>query len=237
MPRARSARAERPRSVSPNLVTITQFRRVWVISLCHRLYQLCRVIHIQLVKETDCQSYVALSDCQGMQQNPQSLVDNPPLATTFSATAFQQPTSGLDRNGRNPPSRAHEPGVSKLIALPDVDAVDFHILYRETASALDAYGRLVCEGKFIECAHAFSRYVLNAGIPRVLKRHAAEGTLKVDGAFLEWRVQELTRQVQSQYVTGVVPGVPESELASINHKLNLIAGRLAQLSVLSQPKE
>jgi len=167
-------------------------------------------------------------------QESQPLVDNPPPTTTFRASAT--PASGSDpvAHGRNIPASAQPPRDSNDTCA--VHPVDLHVLYRATVQQLDWFEGLAREGHHLDFAHAFTGYVLNARIPHLLRQYPAEGTLKVDGSFLDWKVRELKREVQRQYVEGQAPGVPESELASINYKLNLIAGQLAKLSVLSMQK-
>jgi len=165
-------------------------------------------------------------------------VDNQGVTPESPAVAVRHDTSSPVRNGRKPPSRAQQTGVPKN-PLPGVDAddaLDRHILYRETVYQMDRYEEAVREGQFIEAAHAFTTYVLNARIPHYLRKYPAEGTLKVDGAFLEWRVRQLKAEVQRQYVEGKAPGVPQGELGAINHKLNIIAGQLARLTILHEQK-
>jgi len=166
--------------------------------------------------------------------SPQPLVDNSATPTTFGARAPRQSTSDPAANGRNFPARAQPPGDSNPATACTVDPVDLHILYRATVQQLEWFGKLVLEGKHLEAVHEFTRYVLAARIPHLLRRYPAEGTLKVDGAFLDWRVRELQRDVQAQYVTGKAPGLPASELTTIDHKLNLIAGQLAKLTFLHE---
>jgi len=189
-----------------------------------------RVIHIQ---EKHCELC-----CIGPASGPMHLpVDNQPVLSESSVSSRQDSPSPV-RNERKTPSRAHKLGVPKNSA-PDVDAtdeLDRHILYKETVYQLSLYEQASRTGQFLEAAHAFTTYVINARIPHFLRKYPAAGTLKVDGAFLEWKVRELKSEVQRQYVEGKAPGVPMGELGAINHKLNLIAGELAKLSFLYDRK-
>jgi len=164
-------------------------------------------------------------------------VDSQPLGDTFPPQSLGQAAKPSARIGRNKSSRASANGSpSNERNACAVDPVDLHILYRETGYQLDRFDAMVREGKHIEFAHGFTTYVLNARIPHLLRRYPATGTLKVDGAFLDWRVRELKQEVQRQYVSKKAPGVPQSELELVNHKLNIIAGQLAKLTVLYDQK-
>jgi len=168
-----------------------------------------------------------------------SALDSQPVACILPDTTQRKPISGLSAKKRNNSPRA-TPGIPpnerQPVCVVD-DAIDRHALYRETVSWLERLEGMVREGRDIEYAHGFSTYVLNARIPHLLSKYPADGSLKVDGAFLDWRVRELKRAVQSQYTGAEAPGVPESELASINHKLNLIAGELVKLTILHKQNE
>lgn len=180
-----------------------------------------------------------------MQQTIPPGLDSQPLADTVATSSPRKARPARTREVRNnspsaypgikgsssPASCAIESGIPNE-SLVTVDPIDLHVLYRETVREADRFEGMVREGLAIEFAHCFSTYVLNARIPHLLRRYPEQGTLKVDGAFLEWKIRELKAEVQRQFVTGESPGVPESELAGINDKLNLIAGRLAQLTVL-----
>jgi len=110
------------------------------------------------------------------------------------------------------------------------DAVTLHIIYRETMTHLESWENLAREGKDLMPALDFTRYVLWSGIVKLLKAYPAEGTLKVDGAFLEWKAKEVAEMIQAQFKGGKPPGATSTDLASINHKLDLIAGRLARIT-------
>jgi len=185
-----------------------------------------------------------------MQQTIPPTLDSQALADTVVTSSPGKATSAPATKVRNNSPRAHQPGIKRSppsgacdnqLGTPcnesvcTVDPIDLHVLYRETVREADRFEAMVREGLAIEFAHCFSTYVLNARIPHLLMRYPEQGTLKVDGAFLDWKIRELKAAVQTQFVTGESPGVPESELAKINHKLNLIAGELARLTFLYAP--
>jgi len=106
----------------------------------------------------------------------------------------------------------------------------FAWLYRETISEIARQEKLACEGKDLEASLRLANYVLNSGLVPILKAYSQDVPVKIDGAHLQWRAEELQRTVRAFYVgQGHKPKIEMSEIESINHKLDLIAGYVAGL--------
>lgn len=105
-------------------------------------------------------------------------------------------------------------------------------IYRETMNRLSSLQNRVNEGKDLEFALEFCRYIFWSGIIELLEYHAStQSGLEVSGANLRTRVKQLQEDVQRRFVkSNTSPKVELSELEKINHKLDLIAGRISQLS-------
>jgi len=89
---------------------------------------------------------------------------------------------------------------------------------------LRIYDRRMREGKELMAALDFARYVLRSGIPNLLNEYG------LDGAKLRWLAQEIVDEVQDRFRrndTGA--NLHGSEVATIDHKLDLIAGQLSRL--------
>jgi len=112
----------------------------------------------------------------------------------------------------------------------DFDSVDLHWLYVQTVGQLNIYERRVREGKSLEAALDFAQFVIWSGLPKLMEAHSQPDPLKVDGAFLRYRANELQEIVRSNFKGEPVPVVNLTELEKINHKLDLIAGRVAMIA-------
>jgi hypothetical protein len=117
---------------------------------------------------------------------------------------------------------------------------EWHILWRETNSRLDALSRSVAECKNLDGALDFARWLQFSGLVKFFKYHAHDfqhpqsGHFQVDGALIETKIAQLIRDIQDRYRTGdVQPHISAADLERINYKLDLIAG---QLSYLPLPK-
>jgi len=117
------------------------------------------------------------------------------------------------------------------------DAVLLHTLYQKTLWELESYEKRAREGKDLMPALDFARYVRVSGLAKLLKEYPATGTLKVDGAFLEWKANDVQEMIQRQFVTGISPGPTTSDLQNISHKLDLIAGYLSVMHRPSEPRK
>lgn len=103
-------------------------------------------------------------------------------------------------------------------------------LWSETSRTLDLYQAHVNEGQDLMAGLEFARYVLWSGIVPLCKSFAQDCP-KIDGAYLQWKAEELQRSVQDVFIRarGAKVELAETQLESINRKLDLIAGRLSIL--------
>lgn len=121
---------------------------------------------------------------------------------------------------------------SEQVRSDSIHKSTWHWLWKETVARLTLYQHAVNEGKDLDAALAFARYVIWSKLVDVLKPHDCEGFLKVDSAFLQWKAEELQRSVQDVYLAGKsAPQGDQSHLEAISRKLDAIAGRLAQVPI------
>jgi len=172
-------------------------------------------------------------------ESAKQLFDNQALGATLPAVSL--PKSGGD-NGRNGSCLGKKETLpceqcEQLLPVGVVvsDAVLLHTLYQKTLWELESYEKRAREGKDLMPALDFARFVTVSGIAKLLKQYPADGTLKVDGAFLEWKANEVKAMVQQQFVTGQIPGASTSDLQEIRHKLDLIAGYLSVMHKSTEP--
>ncbi len=86
-----------------------------------------------------------------------------------------------------------------------------------------------CNGWRGERFHTLHPFLGHHPIVRTIS--AKTRPLKVDGAILRWKSEELLRKVQERYQTkNLKPKIDAAQLESINRKLDLIAGYVAKLS-------
>lgn len=112
-----------------------------------------------------------------------------------------------------------------------METVLLHRIWRETINRLESLDRAVQESKRLDEALNFSRWVFWSGLCELCEQHSAPAPLKVDGAFLRWKCQDLQGKVQERFrLNDSAPHIEATELESINHKLDLIAGYISKLS-------
>ena len=112
------------------------------------------------------------------------------------------------------------------------EAHNLHRIWRETDTRLDSLARRVAENRDVQPALEFARWLFWSGILELLEANACDGFLKVDGAHLRWRCEELQRQCTERYrLNDTKPHVEALQLQSIHEKLNLMAGYLSRLTV------
>jgi hypothetical protein len=119
------------------------------------------------------------------------------------------------------------------------DPVELHVFWSFTKQTLDSYARRVDEGKDLDAAITFARYVRNSRLAHILEAHQSDGFLEVDGKGLAQAANQLERAVQDRYRCPKAPiTLNHAELEKINHKLDLLAGAVAHIlprSVASAP--
>jgi hypothetical protein len=95
--------------------------------------------------------------------------------------------------------------------------------------------RRVQEGKDLDSANDFVRYVFWSGLIDLFKANANPFPLPIDGALTEWKVKELLHNVQERFRTGDQrPRMEMTELEAINRKLDLIAGHVSKLNIMPE---
>ena len=117
---------------------------------------------------------------------------------------------------------------------PNGESIYFSVIYRETISRLNTLSRRVSEGKDVLAASEFCRWLQFSGIIPLLKANSNSEPppLKVDGSFLEWKVEDLLQSCNQYFATGHVSGnLSAAYLQSLHEKIDLMAGYLGKLSV------
>jgi hypothetical protein len=112
-------------------------------------------------------------------------------------------------------------------------------IYRETMNRLSSLQNRVNEGKDLDFALEFCRYVFWSGVIELLEYHASTASgLEVSGANLRTRVKQLQQDIQDRFrKSNTSPKIELSELEKINHKLDLIAGRISQFHPPTKTEE
>lgn len=107
--------------------------------------------------------------------------------------------------------------------------VNLHWIWKETLQKVDSFSKRVAENVDVESAHEFARYLLWSGILKMLERNPQSEPLKVDGAFLRWKANELERACTERWrLKDKDPHLSMLEVQSIHEKLNAIAGFLSK---------
>jgi len=119
---------------------------------------------------------------------------------------------------------------------PELYDVTLHVMWREADIKLDGYKRKVEGGRCLSEAVDFARWLQLSGMISFFKHHSRSGELPIDGHLLAWKARELELAVCDQFKAGVKPEKRDTALDEINHKLDLIAGRIAQMPVVQIPE-
>jgi hypothetical protein len=110
--------------------------------------------------------------------------------------------------------------------------VVFHQIYRETMNRLSSYSRRVAEGRDVMAASEFARWLNFSGIVRLLMSNPQDPPLKVDGAFMQWTLDQLLEHCNERFRTNRNdPSFTPAEFQSLHDKIDLMAGYLSRLSV------
>lgn len=110
--------------------------------------------------------------------------------------------------------------------------VNAYKIFNETMNQLSWLDSHVREGKDLEQALNFCRFVLWAGLVDFCEHHTTEDKIfRVNGKELRKKAEALQFDVQERYrANNMAPKILMTELEQINHKLELIAGQLSQIS-------
>jgi len=112
-----------------------------------------------------------------------------------------------------------------------IEPYKLHWMWRETNSLLDRYARAVTEGRELDAAVAFARFVKFSGLAKFYAQNAQDEPLKVDGLEIEKKARALEMDVCDRWRRGAVPESRDTQLELLSHKLDLIAGRLAKVPI------
>jgi len=118
---------------------------------------------------------------------------------------------------------------------PDQYEANLHVMWREFDLRLDRYARLVAEGRCLDEARDFARFLNNSGTLVFFKHHTRTGHLKIDGALLAWKAREVELAVCDKFKGGAKAEQRDTTLESILHRLDLIAGHVAKIPVVELP--
>ena len=119
----------------------------------------------------------------------------------------------------------------------EAGAVNMHKIWRETLNRLDSFSGRVREGRDVNAASEFARFLKFSGIIMLCKANEALEPLKCDGAFLQWKCDELLDACNDFFRTnGQTAGLKEPHLLSLHDKvdrlarnLELVAGHVSRL--------
>lgn len=147
--------------------------------------------------------------------------------------ARRQSSSQKNRSWRRPRARVDTPQPIDCQGIQQSGKAnlspDWHWLYKETVNRLDRYQALVNEGRELEAALQFARFIIWSRLDRLMAPHDCEGALKVDSSLMLWKARELERTICEAYRSGkACPTPSQSVLEAIHHKLDLLAGYVAR---------
>lgn len=111
--------------------------------------------------------------------------------------------------------------ASKLVL--DIDITDLSWLYRETVRELIRYTKLVRDGKELNAAIAFGRYVQGSQLSKIFKAYERAGDWGPDGTHVQKLTEELLRLART-YDGGAY--TPLAEIEAVNQKLDFLIARL-----------
>lgn len=111
-------------------------------------------------------------------------------------------------------------------------------IYSETVNKLDSFSRRVQEGRDVNAASEFARWLLFSGILPLLEQYPnqvqSQNPLKVDGAFLRWKAGQLVEACSDRYRTNNQnPSIEKTEFESIHEKIDRMAGYLSRLTAVA----
>ena len=109
--------------------------------------------------------------------------------------------------------------------------VDAHWFWKEAINRLESLRLRVKEGRDLDPALDFCRFILWSHIDKLLLPYQCDGELKVDVAYLRWKAEDLQREVQILYSTGkAAADANRGTMEAILHRLDLIAGHVAKFA-------
>lgn len=107
-----------------------------------------------------------------------------------------------------------------------------HWMWKETKNRLETLKERADEGRDINSAVEFARYILWSGLIKIFEECPGSGPLRVDAALIRKQATELEQVCTEHYRTrGSEPGIKVSELRSLHEKMDLLAGYVARLGL------
>jgi hypothetical protein len=105
-------------------------------------------------------------------------------------------------------------------------------MWQETMNRLASLSRRVSEGRDVAPASDFARWLNFSGLLEFFKENPQAEPFKVDGAFMQWTVDQLIEQCNERFRTGNAdPNFKATEWQSMHEKIDKMAGYLSRLSV------
>lgn len=129
------------------------------------------------------------------------------------------------------PTHSNGEQVQQLFTVPEplctIEPHDLVWMFNETSKRIAAFETLVREGKELTAALGFAQFVFWSGLLELFERHHVR--LGINAPLLRHRVKELQDNVRDRFKgkNQPMPQVAMSELQAINHKLDVIAGWIA----------
>jgi hypothetical protein len=112
-----------------------------------------------------------------------------------------------------------------------------HWLWKETYNRLERFDRLVQEGRGMDEALGFVRYLKGSGLLKLFNVTFQESPLKVDGPLIHWRCNELEQSILRRYSTGDLQGrIEPKDLQTLHEKLDTLAGYVSKLVPAIAPR-
>jgi hypothetical protein len=108
-------------------------------------------------------------------------------------------------------------------------------IYGQTVNQLDSFSKRVQEGRDVEAASDFARWLSFSGICLLLERYPnqvqSHHPLKVDGSFLRWKCEQLIEACNERFRTNSLnPAFAKKEFESMHEKIDRMAVYLSKLT-------
>lgn len=111
------------------------------------------------------------------------------------------------------------------------DSSTYYRIFTECCNRVNTYCKRVAEGRDVQSASEYARWLFFSGIIGLLKENSCDGPLKVDGAHLAWKVEDLTERCNQYFRSnGRSSGVSSSELESVHEKLARVSSNVELLA-------
>jgi len=124
--------------------------------------------------------------------------------------------------------------LSMGASVPLIDEADLHWLWKETHAKLSTFSKLVRECKQVTEAADFCRWLQFSGLPKIFKACPQSEPMPVNYEVIDKQIRDILFECGELFRTGKAdPQYAQSDIAAINHKLDIIA---AHVSTLSPPK-